>query len=190
MREVVGDLWELPADWRCITTNGDVKRNGACVMGRGCAREARDRFPGFDKILGFKLQHLGNHLILHTPQQLITFPVKHHWDEPADLDLISRSARELAFVARELHWQTFLLPRPGCGNGGLRWEAVKVWLERAELPDNVIVVTKFVATVGWAAGQRRQVSPGAGRTTAAAPLVGQRESPVAPRPRRRGGLPG
>ena len=28
MKEKCGDLWRLKADWRCITVNGFVKKNG------------------------------------------------------------------------------------------------------------------------------------------------------------------
>lgn len=39
--EVVGNMWAIPADAYCITTNGFVKKNGEAVMGAGCAKEAR-----------------------------------------------------------------------------------------------------------------------------------------------------
>ena len=43
MKEVFGDLWEFDGII-AITTNGFVKRDGTCVMGRGCARQAAVRF--------------------------------------------------------------------------------------------------------------------------------------------------
>ncbi len=41
------NLWDADADnvLLCITTNGYVKNNGECVMGRGCALEAKTRWP-------------------------------------------------------------------------------------------------------------------------------------------------
>ena len=51
MIEIHGNLWQLPATWRGITTNGFVRKNGTAVMGRGCAREAATRFPGFANIV-------------------------------------------------------------------------------------------------------------------------------------------
>jgi hypothetical protein len=41
VREIFENLWEVEADLRVITTNSDVNRDGAAVMGRGCACEAR-----------------------------------------------------------------------------------------------------------------------------------------------------
>lgn len=127
MLEERGDLWELPADARCITTNGFVKTSGLAVMGRGCALEARERFPGIDAHLGALINRHGNHVHLlqvHLPPvaDLVSFPVKHHWFQLADLDLIVRSCHELMALADEHHWQRILLPRPGCGNGQRDWD--------------------------------------------------------------------
>jgi hypothetical protein len=49
-----GDMWSVyqEADLFLITTNATLKRNGALVIGRGIARQARDRFPGLDIALG------------------------------------------------------------------------------------------------------------------------------------------
>lgn len=129
MLETTGNLWTTSADWRVITTNGDVKTNGACVMGRGCALEARERFPGIDHVLGRMITGLGNHVHI-LKAGLLSFPVKHHWRDPADVNLIRQSAIELL----DLHNSgqiggRVLLPRPGCGNGGLNWTEVKPVLE-------------------------------------------------------------
>lgn len=52
MKEIYANLWEVEADLRVVTTNGAVRRDGACVMGRGCAREAKERYPGVEYRLG------------------------------------------------------------------------------------------------------------------------------------------
>lgn len=125
MLEPVGDLWTTPADWRVITTNGDVKKNGAAVMGRGCALEAKTRFVGIDHYLGRMIQQFGNH-VYFLEAGLLSFPVKHHWQDRADIELIRRSATELRYFLDIGHISgRILLPRPGCGNGGLNWTGVK-----------------------------------------------------------------
>lgn len=140
MVEVTGDLWTYPADWRVITTNGTVKRNGACVMGRGCAKEAKDRYPGFEYKLGVIIMgKTGNRLAVFYDDNLITFPVKHNWWERADSDLIKQSTDELLSFSNHYKHPEIVMPRPGCGNGGLKWEDVKPLLEA--LPDNVKVIT-------------------------------------------------
>ena len=144
MKEIYGDIWELiaDADACCLTTNGSLVRMSQGrwrgVMGRGVARQARDRYPDLELRLGTHIGTYGNHVgILH--KNLIAFPVKHTWDQRADLKLIARSADELATLVRDRQWQKVLLPRPGCGNGGLSWEHVRPLLVD-RLPDSVSVV--------------------------------------------------
>ena len=147
MIEVPGNLWKAPADCDAlvITTNGMVKKDGRCVMGRGIAQQARDMFPGIDFELGQAIKHEGNHvypLIYHDLYPRITivsFPVKHHWKQRADLQLIERSAKELRRLADDKYWGKVGLVRPGCGNGQLDWETVRPLLVR-HLDDRFYVV--------------------------------------------------
>lgn len=133
MKEARGDLWELGrgADAIVITTNGTVKKNGEAVMGRGCAKEAAERHPWLPKHLGARLQTKGNvvQAFAISPEQgmsmtLLSFPVKNEWWQTASLNLIVRSARDLAGATDLMKWEHVVLPRPGCGNGGLEWEIV------------------------------------------------------------------
>jgi hypothetical protein len=142
MKEVVGDLWTYPADVRVITTNGFVKKNGEAVMGRGCALEATKKFPGIAALLGSRIKTRGNIVqILHDgPPALVSFPVKHQWMEKADPDLIGVGAMVLRAFADLQGWKTVVVPRPGCGNGGLKWEDVKPLLEPI-LDDRFHVIT-------------------------------------------------
>lgn len=149
MIEVTGNLWTYePADARCITTNGDVRKDGRAVMGRGCAYEAKERYPDIQMDLGRCLTRAGNHvheLIKIDNWVLLTFPVKHHWNDQADLDLICRSALELMRYLDhdEIGLKHVLLPRPGCGNGRLRWEDVRTVLYPI-LDDRVYVIDRAV----------------------------------------------
>lgn len=143
MIEVKGNLWTYPADVRVITTNGTVKKNGECVMGRGCAAEAKLRYPELPLVLGQAISGMDNEPFwfpipsARTP--LVTFPVKHNWHERADLDLIRASAQKIS-VMRALEDRIIVMPRPGCGNGGLKWEDVKPILEPI-LDDRFHVIT-------------------------------------------------
>lgn len=139
MIEVVGDLWTYPADWRIITTNGFVKKNGECVMGRGCAAEAKKKYPGLAQELGDQINRWGNHVWINRERQLITLPVKHNWYEKASLPLIEQSVAEMAPHIWFYGDKIYVMPRPGCGNGQLKWEDVKPLL--MGLPDNVKVIT-------------------------------------------------
>lgn len=146
MKETRGNLWDFDADFTVITTNGTIKRNGAVVMGRGCAREARDRFPMLDEELGHRLRMTGNHVHVLS-SGIVSFPVKHNWWEQADVALIEQSARELQELGLDMDGAfgvsrvaSFVMPRPGCGNGGLTWDVVKPIIEPI-LDDRFTVIT-------------------------------------------------
>lgn len=150
MIEVTGNLWTYPADVRVITTNGTVKKNGECVMGRGCAREAKQTIPEIALVLGSKIKEHGNkvfflgNLSVDPIVHLYSFPVKHNWYEKADIKLIRESAEDLFYQLDSVYpndeGHVFVLPRPGCGNGGLKWNEVKPVLEPI-LDDRFHVIT-------------------------------------------------
>lgn len=146
VKQAVGDLWEIgeDADAVVITTNGTLKHNHHAVMGRGCAREAATKFPGLPKQLGQEIFGHGN--VVHTflmPSEkfaLVAFPVKHEWWQKADVELIAASTISLIDEADENKWQTVVMPRPGCGNGGLSWWSIEPMLQEA-LDDRFTVVS-------------------------------------------------
>lgn len=142
MTELIGNLWLADADVRVITTNGTIKKNGQCVMGRGCAAEAKAKYPELPLLLGKHLKENGN-----VPQKfsladdvLVSFPVKHHWFQMADIKLIRDSAIFLRAMAGTYGWHSVVMPRPGCGNGGLLWSDVRPVIEPI-LDDRFAVIT-------------------------------------------------
>lgn len=129
MKEVNGDLWDSNADIIVITTNGATRKDGAAIMGRGVALQAKNRYTGIEHVLGRLIRENGNHVNIITGNipKIVSFPVKHHWRERADLKLINQSVLELILLVNRLYpnYTAVALPRPGCGNGRLRWEDVK-----------------------------------------------------------------
>jgi len=142
MREARCELWDMYNDgeWIAITTNGFVKKNGECVMGKGCAREARDRFPTIASALGTIITSGGNH-VAKIAERIVSFPVKHNWWEDADIDLIKQSCDELTAYLTTNDVRRIYLPRPGCGNGKLKWNTIGCIIDPL-LDDRVIVVTR------------------------------------------------
>ena len=142
MIETFGNIWNfhLQDKWIAITTNGTVKSDGSCVMGRGVAKQAKDRYPQLPFIIGGLIGWNGDHVHAIPTHKIITFPVKHNWYEKADINLIEQSAKELKemtfLLPNNIH---FYLVRPGCGNGQLNWEDVKPIIEKY-LDDRFIVV--------------------------------------------------
>lgn len=130
----ISDIFALPTSDKeavCITTNGQIKKDGTAVMGRGIAKEAKERFTGLARYLGMSISLFGNHSFNlgfcrdnHTWHriQLYSIPTKHHWKDKSDLTLIRESLTELVAHCNFDGITTCYLPCPGCSNGGLDWE--------------------------------------------------------------------
>lgn len=147
MVEKFGDIWSLakkePDVPVVITTNGFVKGpSGLAVMGAGIAKQAKEKWPSIEYILGSSINTKGNitsFLGVFDGIKVISFPTKHVWWEKSDLTLIEKSARMLVVLADKFKWPKVLMTRPGCGNGKLKWEKVKLIIEPL-LDDRFIVV--------------------------------------------------
>jgi hypothetical protein len=131
MREIVGDLWveHRRGAIVAITTGGMVDRYGRCLMPRGCARQAKERFPDLPHLLGELLRTRGNH-VFDLGRRIVSFPVETSPYNRPDPHLVERSSRELVVLADRLRWRRLVVPRPGCGGGGLEWADVRPILER------------------------------------------------------------
>lgn len=138
MREMKVDIWSL---WGraviAITTNGSLTRDGRAIMGKGVAKQAAERFPELRARLGEQLMQGGNHVYEIMPG-LVSFPVEETPFSQPDKRLIRQSAEELRLLADTNRWQQIVVPRPGCGGGGLRWEEVRPLL--ADLFDQRFIV--------------------------------------------------
>jgi hypothetical protein len=169
MIEVYGNLWDYTSDARVITTNGFIKHDGSCVMGRGCAKEAATRYPQFPSVLGARIKQNGNVVMGFTfgNDELITFPVKgvgekccpnksnvvSHmqkqfkadqwvpgWALKANMGIIRHSCEQLMHYVHNHNYSRVVMPRPGCGAGELLWSEVKMVLE-SYLDDRIHVIT-------------------------------------------------
>jgi hypothetical protein len=160
MLERYGDIWEAAiedgADAVIITTNGFVKKNGEAVMGRGIAKEAKDRFPELASWLGEYLNAYGNKPYIfwsfawNFKPSIITMPVKPirgpsgepGWKAKADIELIKNSAKQIpSMLVGYFPMNKIYMPRPGCGNGGLKWEDVEPVI-KPYLDDRFVVFHK------------------------------------------------
>lgn len=128
MLEVKGDMWQSPAHFYIICTNGVLSENGSLVMGKGIALEAKKRFPGLPQKLGMWVREWGNRVFICHEELLITFPTKRHWRDDSDLWLIEQSAKQVVEIVDKYEIKSVAMPRPGCGAGNLSWTQVKPWL--------------------------------------------------------------
>lgn len=141
MKQITVDIWDYPHVYKCITTNGYVNRAGECVMGRGVALQAKQRYPEIATWLGNKIKRSGNMCYVYDVAKIITFPTKHHWSLSADIELIRESCRQLMHIINMRDIACVLLPKPGCSNGKLHWEDVRPVIEHL-LDDRVFVVDR------------------------------------------------
>lgn len=157
MRERQGDIWRLAEELRvdavCFTTNGFVTTRGENVMGAGIALEVKRRWPDIPARLGALLKEHGNRVfrlrVSTFGAELVSFPTKPALTKdgepgfrgPSELPLIETGAAQLVEMADKFGWQQVLVPRPGCGLGGLSWEREVRPLLEPILDDRFLVVT-------------------------------------------------
>lgn len=142
MIELNGDYWEYykenEKEWSAIvfTSNCVLNNKKELIMGAGIAKDFKNIFPYLPAFYGRSIQKNFTNYIdkphclvatcddIHKPL-LIAFPTKYYWSNPSDIGLIVRSAIQLKYIADTHGLEKILMPRPGCGLGGLKWEGVK-----------------------------------------------------------------
>lgn len=136
-----GNMWDVfgETDIFMITTNPIQRNDGAVVMGRGIALQAKERFPQLPYDFGYMLTrykdnvgYIGN----YDYQRIYWFMVKDHWRNHASLEIITRSVERTKHLF-ELSDERVDLNFPGIGNGRLQRNDVLPILET--LPDNIHV---------------------------------------------------
>jgi len=143
MIEIKGNIFDIEADAICVTTNGLTNTKGELIMGKGLALQFKERFPYLPYYFGRNVLEHGNQVfyIKHfSDPTIFSFPTKHHWRNPSDINLIKQSAIQLANHVTLLKLKKVLLTRPGTGLGGLLWEQVKPVIESI-LDDRFYIVS-------------------------------------------------
>ena len=131
LQEVSGDLWDYHQTGVVvvITVGGLLNKQGLCAMPRGCARQAAERFPRLPYTLGEQIRRFGLH-VFDLGQRIISFPVENSPYEMPELKIIEQSCRELVELCDYKGWTEIIVPRPGCGKGGLSWPEVAPLLKK------------------------------------------------------------
>lgn len=169
MKEAKGNMLYIDCDAIVVTTNGFVKRDGACVMGRGIAKQVANAIPQLPYDLGAALNNYGNmvHVFNYEGinETIVTFPVKPYsypndgtnvvshmasqfrigqqvpgFAVKAQVHLIEQSLKELVHLTDKMGWTNVICPRFGCGAGELKWEDIKPLAEQY-LDDRFTVYT-------------------------------------------------
>jgi hypothetical protein len=158
MLEERGNIWKYynQENLLVVPTNGTVKSNGECVMGRGLALQVKTKLPSFPKVLGTHIKEYGNIVGYFPIYALVSFPVKWDWHKDADKLLIDRSLNELVYLVKLLDLNTsykgsllktffkVYLTRVGCGNGNLDWADIKPMMSKVLSGDRFVVVDRQI----------------------------------------------
>jgi len=120
------------------------------VMGKGLAKEFKERFPENFKVYKMLCENkelkpgkLLVHYNKYNPKYIINFPTKDHWKEKSKLDYIEKGLKTLCIQVNKFKICSISIPALGCGLGGLKWEDVYKlivqYMSSFSLYNNVIV---------------------------------------------------
>ena len=139
MRSERGSIWAYEKTHVLVipTNIGWRTKTQANVMGRGLALQAAKKYPDFQLWFGKECAARGAEtpVLLYPDGPLIAFPVKPlnvsaphlSWQSRANLQLINRSAKQLAELKVD---RPVAVSMVGCGNGGLDMSEVRPILDR------------------------------------------------------------
>lgn len=134
-----GDMWDaFGKGIFMITTNPIRRKDGAVVMGRGIALQAKTKYPQLpfdfgERLVESEFRNIGM-IGEYDNVPVWWFMVKDHWANNADLMIINQSVELLQHIKKDIRVD---LNFPGIGNGKLKKEDVLPLLE--DLPDNIHV---------------------------------------------------
>ena len=141
-----GDMWSVfhETDVFMITTNPIIRKDGAVVMGRGIAYEAKTRYPELPYEFAEMYTKYPNNIGYigeFDGTRVYWFMVKEHWAKDADPSIISKSVDEIIDMFGYSS-ERVDLNFPGIGNGKLsRREVLPIlW----KLPSNIHIWEKGV----------------------------------------------
>jgi O-acetyl-ADP-ribose deacetylase (regulator of RNase III) len=112
--------------------------NTVGVMGKGIALQFKQAYPENYKAYRAACQlggvNLGHMFVFDTgrlgPQRyIINFPTKGHWKSQSRIQDIEAGLQDLVQVINDYGIHSIAVPALGCGNGGLRWDAVYPLIE-------------------------------------------------------------
>lgn len=99
------------------------------VMGKGLAKQFKDRYPKMFKIYytackekDFSIGQLM--LISEKDHRILLFPTKKHWKDKSKLEYIKEGLDKFVDNYERLNIKSIAFPKIGCGLGGLDWADV------------------------------------------------------------------
>lgn len=122
------------------------------VMGKGLALQFKQKFPHNYKVYKEACKNqtiaIGKLLLvdesdLEQKKYIINFPTKKHWRSPSQIEYIEEGLKDLVRIIKENTFESIAIPALGCGLGGLKWEEVKLLLEKYLKDVEKVEITVF-----------------------------------------------
>lgn len=125
--------------------------NTVGVMGKGIALQFKKAFP--ENFVAYKAlcdrkELVPGHMFvyenrtLHEQKFIINFPTKRHWKGKSRMEDVESGLIALVNEVRTRGIRSIAIPPLGCGLGGLKWQDVRLRIERAfeNLPDIQVIL--------------------------------------------------
>lgn len=103
-------------------------------MGKGIAYQFKLKYPEnnkeYIKLCRNNQFQIGN-IFLHKEENkvILNFPTKDKWRNKSEYSFIEKGLETLKEIIRNNEIDSIAIPPLGCGNGGLKWEKVKILIE-------------------------------------------------------------
>lgn len=129
MKIVKDDLWISRDSIILVSGNSFITKEDKLVMGKGAARQMKDRLPGIDLYLGNYIRNTCEHLgfygvALATNCANGVFQTKFHFKDNSKLEIIKQSVYVLNKFLEEYPDFKVSMNYPGIGLGNLKEEQV------------------------------------------------------------------
>lgn len=133
MKYITGNL--LEADTQALVNTV----NTVGVMGKGIALQFKERFPINYKLYADACKKgemvIGKMFVVKEntfqgEKIIINFPTKTEWFKKSQYNYIEEGLKDLVRVIKEYSIQSIAVPPLGCGNGGLKWDKVKLLMDQ------------------------------------------------------------
>ena len=145
MNYIIGNLLEAETQALVNTVNT------VGVMGKGIALQFKERFPVNLKIYRNACKQgdmqIGKMLVvkeqtLNGEKIIINFPTKTEWYKKSQYSYIEEGLKDLKNVIKQFGIKSIAIPPLGCGNGGLKWDKVKILIDKylMDLTDVDIII--------------------------------------------------
>lgn len=124
------------------------------VMGKGIAKEFRDRnpemFASYKNICEKGLLTPGKLWLWQGSENwVLNFPTKIHWKNPSKIEWIEAGLQKFAKTYASRGIKEISFPRLGCGNGGLDWSEVRPMMEHYLAPLSIpIFIHDYTVDIG------------------------------------------